>query len=160
ELLARTVAVAGCTPALSLWARAAERWHPGLRVQSRFANSMAALRLLAAGHVHAAGLHLCSPGSDEFNAPFVREQLPGRAVTLVNLGVWEEGLVVAMGNPRRLLRAADLVQPGVRIVNREPGAGSRLLLEILLQEERVPSARVSGFDRIVEDHQAVARAVA
>src|SRR5207237_640142 len=61
ENLRRTVAVAGCTPVLSLWARAAERWHPGLRVCWSFANSTEALHALARGEVHAAGLHLHDP---------------------------------------------------------------------------------------------------
>jgi len=160
EALERTVAVAGCTPVLSLWARAAERRHPGLRVAWRFANSTEALGSLARGEAHAAGLHLVEAASGEQNAPFVRRHLPGRGVALVNLGVWEEGLVTAPGNPRGLRGGADLARPDVRLVNREAGAGSRLLLDALLAEAGVPSAQVPGYRDEVRGHLEVAAAVA
>ena len=64
--LLNTVVVAGCSPALSLWARAAERWHPELRVHLTFANSTVALERLVRGEVHIAGLHLFFCKSPEF----------------------------------------------------------------------------------------------
>jgi len=160
ESLARTVVLAGCAPALSLWARAAERWHPGLRVQWTLANSMAALGSLARGEVHTAGLHLYDPVADDFNTPYVRRMIGGRTVALVNLGVWEEGLVVRPGNPHRLARAADLARPELTLVNREEGSGARMLLEQVLLEEGVPAGQVRGFERVVHSHLAVAGEVA
>lgn len=160
DSLYRSVMLAGCTPALSLWARAAERWNPGLRVHWTFANSMDALYRLARGEVHAAGVHLYDPTSDSFNTPFVRQVLPDQAVVLINLGVWEEGLLVRSGNPLKLNSPADLAQRGVTIVNREPGAGSRQLLERMLSGEGVPFETVQGFDHVVYGHVEVARAVA
>lgn len=157
--LSRTVVIAGCTPALSLWARSAERWYPGLRVYWIHANSMAGLRSLAEGHVHAAGVHLSDPATGESNVPFVQREMPGRRVTLINLGVWEEGLLVRAGNPKQILRGADLARPGVTLINREVGAGSRLLLDTVLQQDGIAPGHVSGYDSIVTTHQAVAQAV-
>jgi putative molybdopterin biosynthesis protein len=160
ELLARTVVLAGCAPVLSLWARSAERWYPGLRVHWTHANSAAALRSMAACTVHAAGLHLWDAASGEFNAPFVRRAVHGRSVALVSLGTWEEGLIVRPGNPKRLLRVADLAQEGVRLINREEGAGSRLLLDSALGAERVAPEAVAGYGWCAATHQEVAEAVA
>jgi molybdate-binding protein/DNA-binding XRE family transcriptional regulator len=160
ERLKRTVALAGCTPVLSLWARAAERWHPGLRVSWTFANSTEALAALRRGEVHAAGVHLSDPASGEDNAPFVARLLPRKDVVLVNLGVWEEGLLVPPGNPRRLTRGADLAQPGVMLVNREAGSGSRLLLDEALRADGVAPEAVPGYDHIVRGHLEVAATVA
>ena len=160
EDLARTVVIAGCSPELSLWARAAETTHPGLRVRRLFANSVTALHLLRQGAVHAAGVHLVDPTTGEENAPFARRLLGGQPVVLVHLGVWEEGLVVAPGNPLGVRGVTDLARPGVAIVNREPGAGARLLLEQCLAQAGVPPAAVAGFDREVPGHLEVARAVA
>lgn len=160
DALARTVVLAGCTPALSLWARSAERWFPGLRVHWRHANSMEALRSLARGEVHAAGIHLCDPVTGEYNAPFVRQILPGRATVLVNLGVWSEGFVVQPGNPKQLHKAADLAQKSVVLLNREEGAGSRLLLDTLLHVAGVSGKDITGYAHTVGSHQEIALAVA
>jgi molybdate-binding protein/DNA-binding XRE family transcriptional regulator len=158
--LERTAVLAGCTPALSLWARAAERRHPGLRVHWTFANSVVALRALARGEVHLAGLHLEDPQTGEDNTSYARRFLDGRAATLINLGVWDEGLLVRSGNPLGLKSGADLARPDVRIVNREEGAGARMLLESALRADGVPFATVRGFDHLVFSHLEVARAVA
>jgi molybdate-binding protein len=160
DALARTVVIAGCAPVLSLWARSAERWHPGLRVHWAHANSTAALSRLARREVHAAGMHLYDAVSREFNIPFVRKAIPDRAVTLVNLGTWEEGLVVKPGNPKGLKACGDLAEPGVRLVNRDTGAGSRVLLDSALKEAGISSQEIDGYDWEVGSHQAVADAVA
>jgi putative molybdopterin biosynthesis protein len=159
ETLRRTVLLAGCAPALSLWARSAERWYPGLRIHWTHANSTAALQRLAAGEIHAAGIHFCDPAGGKENADFARRLLSGQAVTLVNLGVWEEGLVVASGNPKGVQSVADLLRPDITLINREAGSGSRMLLDSLLKAAGISEAKVRGFDRIVTGHLDVARAV-
>src|SRR5262245_57589959 len=156
DTLAHTVVVAGCTPALALWARSAERGHPGLRVHWLTANSTTALESLARGEIHAAGTHLYDPASTEYNVPFVRRIIRDRAAVLITLGVWDEGLVVRPGNPRQIKAVADLAQPGVRIVNREPGAGARRVLEQALQAERIPVTAVQGFEHVFSSNLAVA----
>jgi molybdate-binding protein len=158
--LINTVAVAGCAPALSLWAQAAERWHPGLRVHLSFANSTETLERLARGEVHIAGVHLYCPQTQTFNLPFVRRALPQRGAVLINLGLWDEGLLLAAGNPKGIQGIADLARPDVVLVNREPGAGSRELLDQVLAEAQVGPQAVQGFDQVVFSHQAVAQAIA
>lgn len=159
DKLHNTVVIAGCAPVLSLWARASERWHPQLRVQHHFANSMAALRSLCTGVAHIAGMHLYDAETGEHNIPFVREVLGGREAVLITLGVWEEGLLVQPGNPMGIKTVTDLVDAKAVIVNRELGAGTRMLLERKLQEEQVPFHAVKGFDHIVKSHQDVAETV-
>ncbi len=157
ETLRRTVLLAGCAPALSLWARSAERWYPGLRIHWTHANSTSALARLAQGEIHAAGIHFCDPASGQQNADFVRRLLPKQAVTLVNLGVWEEGLVMASGNPKGIHGVSDLARPDIELINREEGSGSRLLLDSLLRAEGLSGAAVRGYDRTVTGHLDVAR---
>jgi molybdate-binding protein len=159
ETLAHTVVVAGCTPALALWARSAEHWHADLRVHWLAANSTTALESLGRGEIHVAGTHLYDPDSTEYNVPFVRRIMRDRATVLITLGVWEEGLVVRPGNPRNVRTVADLAQPGVTIVNREPGSGARQVLEHALHQERIPLTAVHGFDHVVSSHLDVAREV-
>ncbi|MBH8551684.1 helix-turn-helix domain-containing protein [Nostocaceae cyanobacterium CENA357] len=160
ETLHNTVVIAGCSPVISLWARATERWHPQLRVQFNFANSMAALQSLCRGEAHIAGMHLYDPETSDYNTPFVRDVLVGRQAVLITLGVWEEGLLVKSGNPMGIRTVTDLVDAKATIVNREIGSGSRSLLEQTLQQERVPFHAVQGFNHVVYSHQDVAQAVA
>lgn len=159
EALDRTVILAGCSPALSLLARVAERCHPGLRVQWVQTNSLNALQHLARREVHIAGVHLWDAKTGSANSTYVRRTLPNREVMLVTLGVWEEGLVVRPGNPLRIQSVKDLARHGVTIVNREKGAGARVLLSLLLARAGIPHHKVRGFERVATDHVAVARAV-
>lgn len=160
DKLHNTVAIAGCTPVFSLWAKATERWYPKLRVQFNFANSMAALHSLCRGEVHIAGMHLYDPQTGEYNLPFIRDTLAKRPAVVITLGVWEEGILVQPGNPMGIKTVTDLVETGANIVNRESGSGSRMLLEQQLRDVQVPFDTVKGFDRIVKSHQDVACAVA
>ncbi|MBE9205705.1 helix-turn-helix domain-containing protein [Nostoc sp. LEGE 06077] len=160
EALHNTVVIAGCSPVISLWARATERWHPQLRVHFTFANSMAALHSLCRGEAHIAGMHLYDPKTGEHNVPFVREVLAGKSAVVITLGLWEEGLLVPSGNPKDWKTLSDLVAAKATIINRETGAGSRMLLERKLQEAQIPFDAVKGFEHIVTSHQDVAQAVA
>nr|RNJ65970.1 MAG: helix-turn-helix domain-containing protein [Leptolyngbya sp. IPPAS B-1204] len=160
EKLRHTVVLAGCTPALSLWARAAEIWHPNLRVHWTFDNSMSALERLCRGEVHLAGMHLYDPTTQEHNIPFVQAALQDTPAVLINLGIWEEGLLIQIDNPMNLKTIEDLTRTGVTIVNREEGAGSRQLLERSLQQAGIDVQAVKGFDQIVHGHLEVAHAIA
>lgn len=155
-----TVVVAGCAPALALWMRAAERWYASARFHSVFANSSQALDALASGEVHAAGVHLYGAGLPQESTPFVGSSMQGRTAVLVNLGVWNEGLFVKPGNPLRIRGVEDLLEPGVTIVNREAGAGSRKVFERALAEASIPLDRIAGFDRMASSHVEVAQTVA
>ncbi|WDD36705.1 substrate-binding domain-containing protein (plasmid) [Nostoc sp. UHCC 0926] len=156
----KTVVIAGCTPVLSVLARATERWHPQLRVHYRFAHSKPALRSLCRGEVHIAGMHLYDPQTGEYNIPFVREAIAGRNAVLITLGVWQEGLLVPPGNPMGVKTVSDLVEFGATVVTHEVGSGNRMLLERKLLEERVPFKAIKRFDQIAHNHQDVALSVA
>ncbi|TAE59597.1 MAG: helix-turn-helix domain-containing protein [Nostocales cyanobacterium] len=158
--LYNTVVIAGCSPVISLWARATERWHPQLRVHFHFANSMAALHSLSRGEAHIAGMHLYDPKTGEYNTPFAREVLAGKEAVLITLGVWEEGIMVQPRNPKDIRNITDLVEKKATIINREEGSGSRFLLEQTLHKEHLSSRHLQGFEKIVYSHQDVANAIA
>ncbi|WP_013323337.1 substrate-binding domain-containing protein [Gloeothece verrucosa] len=160
DVIHRTVVIAGCTPVLSLWANVAERWYPDLRVYWSFANSMEALNRLKRGEVHIAGVHLYDPSTDSYNESFAKEVLTHHSAVLINLGLWEEGLLVQPGNPKKLTTVSQLTDSQIRIVNREQGSGSRQLLDRLLEEAKIPHTAINGFKQIVNSHVAVARAIA
>src|SRR6267142_51316 len=160
ESVEANLLVIGCDPGLAVLAgRFADRW-PGQRLCWVGASSDAALTALARGHAHVAGAHLFDEQAREFNVPFVRRTLAGRAMVVVTFAHLEEGFALAPGNPRHIKRPEDIARPGVRFVNREPGAGARRLLDRLLRKARVPASAVKGYDRLLGGHLQVAQAVA
>lgn len=159
ESLRQNLFAAGCDPALALLsAHLGERFKTG-RLHWVEAGSGAALDMLAAGEVHVAGVHLFDEETGDYNVAPVRRRLGGRAVSLVNLAVWELGLVVAAGNPRKVRGIADLARKGVRVVGRESGSGSQELFNRLAAEEGVPRKALELVG-VARGHLAVAQAVA
>ncbi|WP_345454999.1 substrate-binding domain-containing protein [Deinococcus aluminii] len=161
--LERTAVVCGCDPALGLLAATLGREDHGGRVLWQPASSLDALRTLARGEAHAAGLHLYDSLSGESNAPAVRRELGGRDVHLLTLWDWEQGLIVAPGNPLGVRGPADLASGRVRLVNRDVGAGSRVLLDTWLDRAGVKAERrlhLPGYTSVVGSHLDAARAVA
>jgi molybdate-binding protein len=71
---------------------------------------------------------------------------------VISYAVWEEGIVTARGNPKDIRRIEDFARSGVRIVNREPGAGSRNLLDSHLKRLGISSNRVRGYEHEVQGH--------
>ncbi|MEK9659665.1 MAG: substrate-binding domain-containing protein, partial [Chloroflexota bacterium] len=152
-----TLVLAGCDPTAPLLA-AALAAH-GVALAWREAPSRAALMQLARGEAQVAGAHLRDPITGGFNHAWVRRLLPAPA-TLVTFAVWEQGLLVAPGNPHGLRTAEDLARPGLRIVNRPLGAGARALLDAALEVAGVPGSTVNGYAHELPGHLAVAEAVA
>jgi molybdate-binding protein len=77
----------------------------------------------------------------------------------VNYSSWEQGIVVGPGNPKGVRTLEDLARGDITIVNRDVGSGSRRLLDAALRGARISGAGIAGYDREVETHMAVARAV-
>ena len=67
---------------------------------------------------------------------------------------------VRRGNPLDLRSIADLARPGVRIANREPGSGARLVLDQALAELKIAPRRIAGYARELSGHLEVAAAIA
>jgi len=148
--LANRILVAGCDPGISVLARHVLRAGVELVVAQR--NSSQALALLKQGVVHVAGTHLRDQASGESNLPAIHRLFARKSVAVVSLAVWEEGLVLAAGNPRSVRSVADLARRDVRIVNREAGAGSRLLLDAELGRAGLAARQVLGYDRLAAGH--------
>jgi molybdate-binding protein/DNA-binding XRE family transcriptional regulator len=151
------ILLAGCDPAVSVLARHMRT--AGVAVVSVQRNSSQALELLREGCVHLAGMHLRDDESGESNVPEIRRQFPDGSVALVSFAVWEEGILTAPANPKRIKAVADLARKSVSIVNRENGAGSRRLLDAHLKRLNIDSKLVRGYDRLASGHFSAARQV-
>ena len=142
--------IAGCDPATSVLARHLQRAGVGLVAAS--VNSSVALRLLRERMVHVAGTHL----HDEDNGK-PKPPLSGQRTAVFAFAVWEEGLVVARGNPKKIAGVEDLARKNVTLANREAGSGSRQLLDRSLAAAGIAPARVRGYrDEAAGGHLAAA----
>lgn len=159
ESLGKRLFIAGCDPAIGLLARMAERLS-GVEIVTVPASSRRALDWLKQGLVHIAGSHLEDPASGEFNVPYLRRLMPKEDIAVVTFARWEEGFVVAAGNPLAIRQTGDLAQPKVRLINREAGSGSRTLLDSLLRNAGIPTNEVPGYDRVAAGHLDAAHSVA
>ena len=127
-----------------------------LRLSSGHVGSLGGLMALRQGRAHLGGSHMLDPETNTYNVPFIKRYLAGVPLKLVNLAWREQGLMVAPGNPKQIRTIRDLTRPGVRFINRQRGAGTRLLLDYLLQEEGLEAAGVEGYAREEYTHMAVA----
>ena len=154
-----TVVVAGCDPALPLLETPLALLDPPLAFSWWPCGSGEALRLAAAGLVHAAGVHQVEPsdltaGPADTGDP---AELPGGG-EVVGFASWREGLVVRPGTHVRGLD--DVARQGLRLVNREPGAQARALLDRERLRLRLEPAELRGYDSRAAGHLQVAAAIA
>lgn len=154
----KRLVLAGCDPATELLSHMVEKIS-GVEIVSAAASSRLALTWLSEGKVHIAGLHLEDPKTGEFNLPFIRKAFPAGDFSVVTFARWEEGLVLAARNPKRIRKVEDLGRKNVRFVNREHGSGSRALLVRLLEEAGMEAQQVQGYERIAYGHLAAAYCV-
>jgi putative molybdopterin biosynthesis protein len=137
-----------------------KRLRPELQISATNVGSLGGLLALKRGEAHAAGTHLLDPATGTYNLPDIQRHLADFPVVVMNLVVREQGLIVATGNPRCLGGLEDLTRDGVRFVNRQPGAGTRVLLDFKLGQLGIRADDIPGYQREEFTHMAVAVAVA
>jgi putative molybdopterin biosynthesis protein len=133
---------------------------PNVTLASSNVGSMGGLIALRDGLCHLAGSHLLDPDTGAYTLPYVDQILAGREIAVVRLVHREQGLLVAPGNPLDLGVIADLARPGLRYVNRQRGAGTRVLLDYELARAGIDPDTIVGYGREEPTHLAVAAAIA
>jgi putative molybdopterin biosynthesis protein len=133
---------------------------PGVTLASSNAGSLGGLVALRDGLCHLAGSHLLDPATGEYTLPYVDRVLGAADVAVVRLVHREQGLIVAPGNPRAIAGIDDLGRPGLRYVNRQRGAGTRVLLDHELRRRGLAPEAIAGYAREEHTHLAVAAAIA
>lgn len=131
---------------------------PGWRLMSGAVGSLGGLVALRRGEAHLAGIHLLDTETGEYNLSYVRQYLPGEVAQVITFAHREQGFLVAKGNPLRIQSFEDLTR--VRYVNRQRGAGTRVLLDFELQKRGILSEQIAGYEREETTHLGVAAVVA
>lgn len=126
--------------------------HPEFFIFSANTGSTDGLRALNMGYTDIAWSHLLDPESGDYNIPFLANYLPNLKPVVVNLFDRDLGLVTAPKNPLSIRGFEDLTRKGVRFLNRQKGAGTRVLLDHHLKRLKISSSRISGYENEVNTH--------
>ena len=150
RMFRRRLLIAGCDPGISVLLRQLHR--EGVEAVSASRNSSQSLNLLKQSMVHVAGSHLKDDATGESNLPAIRKQFPKGSVSVVSYAFWEEGIVIARGNPKGIRGIEDLARKDVTIVNREPGSGMRQKMDSFLKKHDIQAHDVKGYENIAPGH--------
>ena len=146
--------------ALNILVDLAKRGDDKLKIQVTHAGSLGGLIALQEERAHLAGIHLLDEETGEYNYPYVKRVLPGREVAIVHLAYRIQGLMFARGNPKHIKGIADLKRPDITFVNRQQGAGTRVLLDIHLRQLGINPKDIKGYEREMDTHLAVGLSIA
>ena len=162
EEIGRTIVAIGSHDlVLDIAASALRSVDPRITLASANVGSLGGLVALRDGLCHLAGSHLLDPETGEYTLPYLDKLLADRPkVAVIRLVHREQGLLVPAGNPLGLRGLADLARPGLRYVNRQRGAGTRVLLDQELGRLGIDPGGIIGYAREEHTHLAVAAAVA
>jgi putative molybdopterin biosynthesis protein len=155
------VAIGSHDLTLDLLADQLRQQHPALSLASAHVGSLSGLLALQRGEAHLAGSHLLDEASGAYNVDFIRRLLTPHGIRVVLLGFVQrqQGLLVAPGNPKGIAGLADLLRPEVLFVNRQRGAGTRVLLDYELKRRNLDARAIQGYAHQEYTHLAVAAAV-
>jgi putative molybdopterin biosynthesis protein len=128
-----------------------------VRLSGAHVGSMAGLLALLRGEAHIAPTHLLDEETGEYNIPVIKRLFAGKPMALIKGVGRTQGIMVQKGNPLCINSVRDLVN--CRYVNRQRGAGTRVLLDHMLKQEGIDHALISGYEREAATHMAAAAAV-
>jgi putative molybdopterin biosynthesis protein len=143
--------IAGCDPAMPALARYLLK-HANIEVITAGCSSTLAMQRLKERKIHIGGTHLRSESKEGSSLEVIEKFFPKGGIRVATFASWEEGFVVANGNPKKITRPEDLGRKDLMLVNREVGSGSRYLLDSLLLKAGIPPAKVRGYQRIADGH--------
>jgi molybdate-binding protein/DNA-binding transcriptional regulator YhcF (GntR family) len=133
---------------------------PNAVLELHFTGSLGGLMAVAEGKAVLAGCHLLDPETQTYNEPYIRKLFPGKKMVMVMLAERRLGFMVLPGNPSKIFEVTDLVRPGVRLINRQDGSGTRVWLDSALSQNGITPGKIIGYGVERMTHSEVARSIA
>ena len=130
-----------------------------IRISSSNVGSLGGLIALKKGTCHMSGSHLLDTSTGQYNISYIKKYLKGVPVSLFYLVFRDQGLIIPKNNPKGIKGIEDLVRDDIRFVNRQPGSGTRVLLDYKLENTGISPESIHGYDHEEFTHMAVAVAV-
>ncbi|NUU99726.1 molybdenum cofactor biosynthesis protein [Marinitoga sp. 1154] len=114
-----------------------------INIVSANVGSLGGIISIAKGYAHLAGMHLLDPETGKYNISYIKDYLD--KFTLVNLSYREQGFIVQKGNPKNIKNFEDLTKNGIRYINRQKTAGTRILLDYYLGKNNISPENIHGY---------------
>jgi putative molybdopterin biosynthesis protein len=130
------------------------------RLASVNVGSLGGLVALRRGEAHLAGSHLLDPTTGVYNLTYLPQYLPNEPAIILGFVYRQQGLLVLPGNPKGIHGLGDLTREDITFVNRQRGAGTRVLLDYQLDQEGIAVEFVRGYNQEEYTHLGVAAAIA
>jgi putative molybdopterin biosynthesis protein len=160
ELIDRTLVIVGSHDnTLDLLADELRAQSTHLSLSSSHVGSMGGLMAVKRGVCHMAGMHMLDEDDGTYNLSYIQKHLKGMDVRLVHLVMRDQGLMVKPGNPKNIHGLEDLARADVRLINRQGGSGTRILLDYRLKQLGISPGQIEGYATEEFTHMAVAVAV-
>lgn len=134
--------------------------NPQLFLSSAHVGSMGGIMAMKKGECHLAPIHLMDEETGEYNVSYVKRYLNNEKMALIKFVKRSQGLMIQKGNPKGIKGILDLAREDIQFINRQRGAGTRILLDYYLKKTKIEASTVNGYDREMTTHMAVAAAVA
>lgn len=130
-----------------------------INLTSSHVGSLGGIMSLKRGECHIAPIHLLDMESGEYNISYIRKYFPDKKMALLKGVQRQQGFIVNKGNPFNIESFKDLTRDDIVYVNRQRGAGTRVLLDYQLGLEGIAPKDIRGYERELNTHMAVASAV-
>ncbi|WP_231701851.1 molybdopterin biosynthesis protein [Crassaminicella thermophila] len=129
-------------------------------LSSAHVGSLGGIMALRRREAHIAPIHLLDATTGEYNVSFVKKYLSNLDMALIKGVKRVQGIIIQKGNPKNIYDFEDLLKEEIVFVNRQRGAGTRILLDYELKKRKINPSKIIGYDREMTTHMAVAAAVA
>lgn len=156
----KPVVISGQDASMDILTKHIEKMTKSYRPLRSFSGSLDGLISLYRGESDIASAHLFDGDTGDYNMPYIRKILIGFPYIVVNLASRWAGLYVRPGNPKNIKTWSDLAKPGLTLVNREVGSGTRVLLDEQLRLKGITANQINGYKREESNHLAAAGKVA
>lgn len=159
ETTERSIVISGQDSSLDILSRSLEEKHHFQPLRS-YRGSLDSLIAMYEKHADIVSTHLFDGDSEEYNIPYIRKVLVSMPFVVIKFIERQAGLYTAKENPKQIHTWNDLTKRDVALVNREQGAGARVLLDEQLRLHNIKRSQVTGYNVEQSSHLAVASAVA
>ncbi|MBF0101016.1 MAG: molybdopterin biosynthesis protein [Desulfobacterales bacterium] len=133
--------------------------HKHIRMSSTHVGSMGGLMAIKKGFCHVAGSHLLDPTDGSYNLSYIQKYLRDVPVQVIQFVLRDQGLIIQKGNPKNIQGIKDLCRNDIAFINRQPGSGTRILLDFELNRHGISKDSIHGYNVEESTHMAVAVAV-